>query len=295
MRRSTRCARPVPSYRVDEQDIHQRLRTGVHRVRKLSVYIIAYNEAEKIADAIDSVRWADEVIVADSHSTDDTARIAESMGARVVQIEFTGFGALRNEAIRACSHDWIFSLDSDERCTVAVRDEIRAILAEAEPAHGAYHVPRRNYFLGREIRHSGWYPNFRQPQLFRRDAMRYEDSPVHEGYEMIAPGATVGQLRQAIWQLPYKDLAEVIAKMNRYSTLGASKPRQAGSSFAKALGHGSWAFLRHYVFKAGVLDGWAGFVIALAYFEVTFYRYAKAVELAHRAEWDDGWKNILKR
>lgn len=264
-------------------------------MHKLSVYIIAYNEADKIADAVSSVGWADEVIVADSHSTDGTARIAESMGARVVQIPFSGFGALRNEAIRACTHDWIFSLDSDERCTTAVRDEIRAILADPNPTHGAYLVPRRNYFLGREIRHSGWYPNFRQPQLFRRDMMKYEESPVHEGYEILDPSVTVGQLRQAIWQLPYKDLAEVIAKMNRYSSLGAIKPRQAGSSFPKALGHGTWAFLRHFLFKAGILDGWAGFVIALAYFEVTFYRYAKAVELANRERWDDGWRKILDR
>lgn len=264
-------------------------------MHKLSVYIIAYNEADKIADAISSVGWADEVIVADSHSTDDTARIAESMGARVVQVPFSGFGALRNQAIRACRHKWIFSLDSDERCTTAVRDEIRTILAAPNPTHVAYLVPRRNYFLGREIRHSGWYPNFRQPQLFRRDMMKYEESPVHEGYEILDPNVTVGQLRQAIWQLPYKDLSEVIAKMNRYSSLGAIKPRQSGSSFPKALGHGTWAFLRHFLFKAGILDGWAGFVIALAYFEVTFYRYAKAVELANRARWDDGWKKIVDR
>jgi glycosyltransferase involved in cell wall biosynthesis len=262
-------------------------------VHRLSVYIIAYNEADKIADAVRSVSWADEVIVADSHSTDGTAELAASLGARVVQVPFTGFGALRNEAVRACSHDWVFSLDSDERCTLAVRDEIRGLLSQPQPAHDAYLVPRRNYFLGREIKHSGWYPNYRQPQLFRRDSMRYDESPVHEGYEMLRADATLGRLRQAIWQLPYKDLAEVINKMNRYSTLGAAKPRQAGSSFPKALGHGAWAFLRHYVFNAGFLDGWAGFVIAFANFEGTFYRYAKAVELTRRDEWTARWKNVV--
>jgi glycosyltransferase involved in cell wall biosynthesis len=261
-------------------------------VPKISVYIIAFNESEKVADAIRSVAWADEVVVADSHSTDDTVAIAESLGARVVQIDFKGFGALRNDAVAACSHEWVFSLDADERCTPEAAHEVRS-LVERE-AHGAYFVPRRNYFLGREVKHSGWYPNYRQPQLFRKSAMRYEMSPVHEGFE-LSPGATVGHLRHAIWQLPFKDLAEVVAKMNRYSSLGAAKKRQAGSSYGKGLTHGMWAFLKHYVFKRGFLDGWAGFVIALSYFEVTFYRYAKAVELAEQDRWNEGWKNVLKR
>lgn len=258
----------------------------------ISVYIIAYNEAEKIADAIRSVAWADEIVVADSFSTDGTAQIAESLGARVEQITFNGFGALRNEAVKTCTHDWIFSLDSDERCTPEVAEEIRCLVQKAE--HDVYFVPRRNYFLGREVKHSGWYPNYRQPQLFRRKSMAYENSPVHEGYE-LSPGARIGYLKQAIWQLPFKDLTEVVAKMNRYSSLGAKKKRQAGSSYAKALIHAVWAFWRHYLLKGGFLDGWAGFVIAFSYFEVTFYRYAKTVELVHQAEWAQRWKDVLER
>ncbi|MES3003450.1 MAG: glycosyltransferase family 2 protein [Pseudomonadota bacterium] len=259
---------------------------------RISAYIIAYNEAAKVADAISSVQWADEVVVADSNSTDGTIEIAQSLGARVVQIPFEGFGKLRNDAVAACAHEWVFSLDSDERCTAEVGREVRALAEKAE--HGAYFVPRRNFFLGREIRHSGWYPNYRQPQLFRKDAMRYEMSPVHEGYE-LSPGVTAGYLRNAIWQLPFKDLSESIAKMNRYSTLGATKRRQSGSSWGKALVHAVWAFWKHWLFKRGFLDGWAGFIIALAYFEVTFYRYAKAVELEHQEQWAVGWKDILKR
>ncbi|MFM7341918.1 MAG: glycosyltransferase family 2 protein, partial [Betaproteobacteria bacterium] len=93
-------------------------------MEKVSAYIIAYNEAEKIAQAVSSVLWADEIVLADSGSTDGTAEIAAQLGARVVQIPFRGFGDLRNQALQACSHDWIFSLDSDERCTAEVRDEI---------------------------------------------------------------------------------------------------------------------------------------------------------------------------
>src|SRR5487761_1961864 len=127
-------------------------------MEKVSAYIIAYNEEQKIAPAIESVRWADEIVVADSHSTDRTAQIAADLGARVVQIEFKGFGALRNDAVAACQHPWIFSLDADERCTRDTADEIRR--AVAGNAHDLHFVPRRNFFLGREIRHSGWYPNY---------------------------------------------------------------------------------------------------------------------------------------
>ena len=120
-------------------------------MQKISAYILAFNEAEKIADAVSSVLWADEIIVADSGSTDRTAEIAEGLGARVVHIPFDGFGDLRNRAIAECRHEWIFSLDSDERCTREVRDEILSILS-SEPQHDAYLVPRRNYMMGRWIR-----------------------------------------------------------------------------------------------------------------------------------------------
>jgi len=245
-------------------------------MKKLTAYIIAFNEEAKIAAAVSSVLWADEVVVADSASTDRTAQIAASLGARVVQIPFEGFGALRNRAIEACTHEWIFSLDSDERCTPEVRDEILGLLA-GEPDHDAYLVPRRNFFMGRWIKGSGWYPNFRQPQLFRKGAMRYTLESVHEGFELLT-GRPLGRLRSAIWQFPFRSLDEVIHKMNRYSSLGAEKLAARRVSMWGALVHGAWAFAKHYFFKRGFLDGWAGFVIALGNFEGTFYRYAKGVE-----------------
>ncbi|MDQ6679343.1 MAG: glycosyltransferase family 2 protein [Pseudomonadota bacterium] len=248
---------------------------------QVSVYIIAFNEAEKIREAIASALWADEIVVADSFSTDGTQRIAEALGARVVQIEFHGFGDLRNRAVEACRGDWIFSLDADERCTLEVRDEVTAIIA-APDALDVYRVPRRNWFMGRWIRHSGWYPNFRQPQLFRRGAMAYTLEPVHEGYRLLT-AKPLGTLRHAIWQLPFANLGEVVAKLNRYSTLGAAKVAPGRASMARALASAGWAFVKHLVFKRGLLDGWAGFVIALAYFEQTFYRYAK------RCEQDAAW------
>ena len=169
-------------------------------MQKISAFILAYNEAEKIKAAVETVLWADEIVVVDFNSTDGTPQIAESLGARVVQVPFNGFGDLRNRAIEACRYEWIFSLDSDERCTEAVRDEILALLA-GSPPHDVYRVPRRNYMMGRRIRGSGWYPNFRQPQLFRKGAMRYTLEPVHEGYEVLSD-KPLGTLRNAIWQFP---------------------------------------------------------------------------------------------
>src|SRR5882757_647854 len=245
-------------------------------MQKISAYIVAYNEAAKIADAVSSVLWADEIVVADSGSADRTAEIAQGLGARVVQIPFHGFGDLRNRAVAECRHAWVFSLDSDERCTGEVRDEILAILSST-PAHDAYLVPRRNYMMGRWIKGSGWYPNFRQPQLFRKDAMRYTLEPVHEGYEVLN-GKPVGTLTNAVWQFPFSNLEEIIRKMNRYSSLGVQKLAHRRASMASALGHGTWSFIKHYFLKRGFLDGWAGFVIAFGNFEGTFYRYAKLYE-----------------
>jgi len=251
---------------------------------KITAYIIAFNEAQKIAAAVNSVLWADEIIVADSGSTDGMVEIAESLGARVVQVPFKGFGDLRNQAIAACTHDWIFSLDADERCTPEARDEILRVIAD--PASlDMYWMPRRNFFMGRWIKHSGWYPNYRQPQLFRRGKMSYTMEPVHEGY-VPHSDRPVGHLQNPIWQVPFKNLHEVVHKANRYSTLGAEKLTLRGrkGSMGKALTHGLWSFIKHYIFKRGFLDGWPGFIIAFGNFEGTFYRYAKGYEM------DQAWK-----
>ncbi len=247
---------------------------------KISVYVIAFNEENKIGSALASVTWADEIVVVDSGSTDRTVEIAKKYGASVVQIPFEGFGRLRNRALEACTNEWIFSLDADERCTPEVHDEIKQIVSD-HAALNAYFVPRRNYFMGRWIRHSGWYPDYRQPQLFRNGMFRYKDDPVHEGF--VASGR-VGYLKNAIWQIPFQDLEQVIEKMQRYSSLGADKLAARGvkSSIVKAFLHGLMAFIRIYLLKGGFLDGGAGFVTAFGNFEGTFYRYAKLAVAQHK-------------
>lgn len=243
---------------------------------RISVYIIAYNEADKIEAALKSVTWADEIVVADSFSTDGTVEIARKYTERVLQLPFEGFGKLRNDVLDQLEGDWIFSLDADERCTEAAAKEIRRTVALPDAAD-AYRVPRRNFLLGRWIRHSGWFPDYRQPQLFRRGKLRYTADAVHESYVLEG---TLGTLTEPIAQVPFKDLAQIVHKMQRYSTLGVERLAQRGTrpSMGKALAHGLGAFFRHYVVRLGFLDGWAGFVIAFSNFEGTFYRYAKYTE-----------------
>ena len=244
---------------------------------KISVYIIAYNESEKICDCINTVLWADEIIVADSHSTDGTTEIAKKLGAKVIHIPFNGYGDLRNQAIKHCTGDWIFSLDSDERCTVEVRDEMLMLIENAP--FDIYHIPRKNFFMGRWINYSGWYPNFRQPQLFKNGKMSYDLKSVHEGFVSHSK-KEIGVMNNTIWQFPFKNTEEVIHKANRYSTLGVKKLQEKGEigGVFKAFLHGFWAFIKHYFFKLGFLDGGPGFVIAFGNFEGTFYRYIKLTE-----------------
>lgn len=249
---------------------------------KLSVYILTYNEEEKIRDAIKSVEWADEIVVVDSYSKDSTIDIAKELGAKVIEIPFEGFGRLRNVAIESCENDWILSLDADERCTGKVAKEIIQII-NSHDSLDAYYVPRRNWFMGRWIKHSGWYPDYRQPQLFRKGAILFYDDEVHEGYRV---NGRIGYLNNPIWQFPFRNLEQLLIKANRYSSLGSIKLERHGKkgSLTKALAHGFWAFFQIYILKLGFLDGWAGLIIAFGNFEGTFYRYAKLVE--KQSGWD---------
>ena len=244
---------------------------------KISAYIIAFNEADKIKDCINTLLWVDEIIVADSNSTDGTSEIAMELGAKVVHIPFNGYGDLRNKAISHCSHEWILSIDADERCTKEVRDEILLLINST--SLDIFKIPRKNFFMGKWIKHSGWYPNFRQPQLFKNGKMLYTMEPVHEGF-INNSNKSIGIINNFIWQFPFKDTEEVMNKANRYSTLGVIKLEEKGAhgSVLRGFLHGLWSFFKHYIFKLGFLDGGPGFVIAFGNFEGTFYRYIKLLE-----------------
>lgn len=251
---------------------------------KLSVYMIALNEEDKIGPALKSVDWADEIIVADSYSTDRTALIAQEHGAKVVQIRFAGFGDLRNRAMAACSNEWILSLDADERCSENARKEIIKII-QSPDCMDAYYIPRRNHFMGKWIRQAGFYPDYRHPQLFRKGVLTFSKDAVHAEYTLQSDRST-GYLKSHICHIPYKNLDEILEKVNRYSTLGAKKMDDSGkkAGMFKALSHGLWSFFNMYLLNLGFLDGWAGFIIALGSFEGTFYKYAKCHLKQNRLE-----------
>ncbi|MDX3904406.1 MAG: glycosyltransferase family 2 protein [Pigmentiphaga sp.] len=239
---------------------------------RLSVIIITRNEARNLAECLESVRFADEIVVVDSGSTDDTVDIARRHGARVeITTDWPGFGPQKNRALDLATGDWVLSLDADERVT----PELAAAIGQAlrSPAHDAYDMPRLSSFCGRFIRHSGWWPD-RVLRLFRRGTARFTDDLVHE---KVVAGGSVGHLTPHLLHYTYPDLDSAIAKMNRYSSDSARALRARGrhATIGTAIGHGAWTFVRLYLFKRGFLDGRHGFVLAVTAAAGSFYRYAK--------------------
>ncbi|MDB6021017.1 MAG: waaE [Pedosphaera sp.] len=242
----------------------------------VTAYTLTYNEAGQIRDVLESINWADEIIIVDSFSTDETVDIAHEYGARIISRNFCGFGQLRNLALDAARHDWIFSLDADERCTPELAEEIRR--ESRAPRFDAYHVPRKSHFLGHWMRHSGWYPDYRQPQLFNRTRMRYRNDLVHEGFNL---NGRLGYLNEHVLQYPWPTLEVGTAKLQRYSTLMAERysHKNKRASLARMLGSSIGMFLKVYFFQQGFRDGRHGFTLATLYAYYTFLKYAKLWEL----------------
>jgi glycosyltransferase involved in cell wall biosynthesis len=242
----------------------------------VSLYIITFQDAAQLREVLPTVLWADEVVVVDSFSTDDTAAVCAQFGVRHVNVKFEGFGKLRNDALAFLTHDWVVSIDSDERCTHELAAEIRRELA-AGPKFEAYHVPRKSHFLGRWMQHSGWYPDYRQPQFFNRKKMRYADDLVHESFELEG---RLGYLREHALQFPWPTLEVAVAKLQRYSTLMAQRyaAKNRRATLSRLLFSPFGMFLKVYLLKSGWRDGRHGFILAALYSYYTFLKYAKLWE-----------------
>jgi glycosyltransferase involved in cell wall biosynthesis len=247
----------------------------------ISLYVIAYNEAHNLRAVLPTVGWADEVVVVDSFSTDDTAAVCAEFGARHVNVKFEGFGKLRNDALALLKHDWVVSIDSDERSTPEFAAEVRRTL-EA-PQHAAYFVPRRNTFLGQPVNHCGMYPDYRQPQVFDRRRFKYRADAVHESF--LCEGS-VGYFKNFVWQHPWPTLDVIFAKGNRYSTLMAQyrfeKGKRAG--IAQLLFNPPAAFVKKFIIEQGFRDGMHGFLISAQHAYYTFQKYAKLWELGQKSK-----------
>ncbi len=238
----------------------------------LSVILITKNEAANIRDCLQSVSWADEIIVVDSGSTDETAGIARDMGAKVyVHPDWPGFGPQKNRALGYAGKDWIFSIDADERVTPELRAELERAMHEAS-ADG-YYCPRLSQFCGTFIRHSGWYPDY-VLRLFKRGAGRFSDSLVHES--VLLTGGT-GKLKNPLLHYSYLTVNDVERKVEHYSAAAAQQMFQAGkrASRLRATLSAGWAFARTYIVRLGLLDGSAGWNIARMNARTTYLKYRK--------------------
>ena len=242
----------------------------------LSVTIITLNEAAHIGAAIDSASFADEVVVVDAGSTDDTVAIARAKGVRVETRDWTGWVDQKNFAAGLASHDWILSIDADERVTPALEAEIKALLASEPPVRG-YRVPRVTFHLGRWIRTTDFYPDF-QTRLYDRRAARWRGRYVHES---VSVDGAIGQLANELQHYSYRDLRDHLDRINHYTTLAARQMYENGrrSGPLHLLLHPPAAFLRNYVLRRGFLDGTAGLTLSAVNAYAVFLKFAKLWEM----------------
>lgn len=250
--------------------------------KTLSVAIITKNEEANLPRTLESVRWANEIVVVDSGSTDGTVEIAWNFGAKLIQEEWHGFGKQKNLAIEQCTSEWVLSLDADEEVSEALAQEITQLLEETQEVD-AYFVPRRNLFLGRWIRHGGYYPDPKL-RLFRRGAAWFEERAVHETLRYSGPTRT---LHGGLIHHAYPALESYLEHMNRYSSLGAEQ------AAAKKKTSASWpsflwnvllnpaaTFLYNYILRLGFLDGREGLLLHLYHSAYVSWKYAKAWQAA---------------
>ena len=247
-------------------------------VPPVTVTVITKNEADALADALRSVSWADELIVVDAESTDDTVRIARQFTDRVYVRPWNGYIDQKNHAAGLATHDWIFSLDADERSTPQLAEEIRTLLG-AGPASSGYRMPRVSFYFGRWMRTTDMYPDY-QLRLYDRRKARWDGMYVHES---VSVDGLVGYLKNELQHYPYRDLSEHLVRMDRYTTLAAMQMHARGqrAGVTDLAVHPPVAFLRNYIWKGGFRDGQAGLVISIINSYYVFLKFAKLWELGN--------------
>jgi glycosyltransferase involved in cell wall biosynthesis len=240
---------------------------------RLSAAIVTLNEERNIARAIGTLRCADEILVVDSGSADETREIAARLGARVIEEPWQGYAAQKNYAAACASHDWILSLDADEAVTPALESEILA-LKQAGSRFDGYSFPRLAQYLGRWIRHSGWYPD-RKVRLYDRGKAEWAGEYVHES---VRVNGSVGELSGDLLHFTCQSLPEHLRTLDRYTSLAAQEiaARNQVVPMRRLVLDPAWTFVRTYVIQRGFLDGPQGLAIAWMAALYTFLKYAKA-------------------
>jgi len=245
-------------------------------MQKISVAVITKNEELNIRGCLESVRWADEIVVVDNGSTDETPQICQSFQARVYLEEWKGFSRQKNSAIEKTRNEWVLSLDADERVSHSLRQEIEGVL-ERDPSTDGYFIARKSFFLGRWIKHCGWYPDFNL-RLFRKSRGRFQERAVHERVEIQGK---VGYLKNPLEHRTYRSLSDFFERMDRYSTLAAREMQHDGRRFRffDVFFRPPFTFLQMYLLRAGFLEGYLGFLLSVLYSFYTFAKYIKLKEL----------------
>ncbi|HSK11210.1 MAG TPA: glycosyltransferase family 2 protein [Vicinamibacterales bacterium] len=244
----------------------------------LTVTIITRDEADRLEEAVASVAFADEVVIVDSGSTDGTIELARRLTPKVFVREWPGFAEQKNFAAAQAAHDWIFSLDADERASPGLGQEVRGLLASG-PSASAYRVPRVSFYLGRWIRSTDWYPDH-QVRLYDRRAASWAGAHVHESVRALGP---VGRLRHELLHLPYRDVSHHLRTIDRYTELAARQLMEEGRRVtlpglvARPLG----AFLRNYVLRGGWRDGGVGLVVSVLNSYYVFLKFARLWTATH--------------
>lgn len=246
----------------------------------LSIILITRDESAHIRACLDSVLWADEIVVVDAGSRDDTIAICREYTDKVyVSEDWPGFGSQKNRALSYATGEWVLSVDADERVSPALRQEIEQAVASGRFV--AYEIPRLSTYCGRILRHGGWWPDH-VLRLFKREQGRFSNSRVHE--KVMVTGAW-GRLQEPLIHESFGSLEEVLDKVNRYSSEGARMLHEQGKQGGiwAALSHGLWTFVKTYFLKAGLIDGREGLMLAISNAEGTYYRYLKLAYLNRQA------------
>jgi glycosyltransferase involved in cell wall biosynthesis len=246
----------------------------------LSVIVITKDEERNIRDCLDSVKWASELIVVDAGSTDKTVEIAKSFTKKVFERPWEGYGEAKNFALLQCTQQWVLWLDADERVSPRLRADIVASVKKNDPTVMAYSMPRMAFFLGRWIKHCGWYPG-RIVRLFRPANAKFTTSKVHE--ELVVKGKVL-DLAGDLYHFTDPDLKHYFTKFNKYTTLAAEEAVRKGkkASLLDLLIRPVWSFKKMYFFKRGFLDGLHGFILCVVSAFYVFVKYAKIWEYYHQ-------------
>ena len=246
-------------------------------MEKLSVCIITYNEEENISGCLESVKWADEIVIVDGFSTDRTIEIAKRYTDKIFQRKFDGYGRQKNHAIANATSNWILAIDADERITSGLEEEITSIFRASPPPMVGYELPFKVFFRNKWVRHGGWYPEYHL-RLFRKESGRFKERLVHEGVEVSGP---VGRLHHFVEHYTYRSISDFIQRMDRYSTLSAEAYYKEGRKvgWMETAFRVWFTFFQMYFLKRGFLDGAVGFQLATLYSYYTFVKYAKLKEL----------------